>query len=142
MKHQSRIKRTLPTAIDLFAGCGGASQGLRQAGFRVIGAVEVDALAADTYKLNHKSVFLWRKDIRALDGTAIKQQLRIRSGQLDLLAGCPPCQGFSRLRTLNGNLSVNDNRNDLLFEFVRLVRELRPKTLMMENVPGLLNDDR
>ena len=59
-----------------------------------------------------------------------------------MLAGCPPCQGFSRMRTLNGGYEINDEQNDLIFEFLRFVKELAPKAVMMENVPGLQKDRR
>ena len=70
------------------------------------------------------------------------RKLRLRPKQLDLLAGCPPCQGFSRLRTLNGSVPVDDARNDLLSNFQNYVEVLQPKAVMMENVPGLANDNR
>lgn len=112
------------------------------AGFRVIGAVEIDDLAAKTYKANHTTVKVWRKDIRELSLRKVKQQLKLRRGDLDLLAGCPPCQGFSTMRSLNGKRSVEDERNNLIFQFLRFVCELLPKTIMMENVPGLRDDQR
>jgi DNA (cytosine-5)-methyltransferase 1 len=125
------------TAIDLFAGCGGLSEGLRIAGFKVLGAVELDQKAAATYSLNHPATKMWVDDIRSVNTRSVSRKLRLRKGDLDLLAGCPPCQGFSTMRTLNGNRSVRDRRNDLVFEFLRFVEVLRPKTVMMENVPGL-----
>ncbi len=130
------------TAFDVFCGCGGLTLGLRQAGFRVVGAVDIDRLSLATYELNHAGVATWRLDVRDLDTQAIHDRLRLDKGQLDLLAGCPPCQGFSTLRTLNGGREVSDDRNDLVFEFLRLVRELEPKTVMLENVPGLGTDRR
>jgi DNA (cytosine-5)-methyltransferase 1 len=131
-----------PKAIDLFSGCGGLSLGLTQAGFRVVGAIEIDPLAVETYKTNHKKVFIWQKDITKLSVRAVKKQLNIKRGELDLLAGCPPCQGFSTMSTLNGKHGFNDPRNDLVFQFLRFVRGLRPKAVMMENVPGLAKDER
>jgi DNA (cytosine-5)-methyltransferase 1 len=130
------------TAIDLFSGCGGMTVGLQRAGFSVVGAIEIHDLAARTYEANHPSVHLWHEDIRHVSGRRIKRTLGLKKGELDLLAGCPPCQGFSRLRTLNGTVRVQDPRNDLVFEFLRLVDELRPKAVMMENVPGLARDRR
>jgi DNA (cytosine-5)-methyltransferase 1 len=130
------------TAIDLFAGCGGLTQGLRKAGFRVLGAVENDEKAAATYRLNHPSTYLWGRDIRLVSAGSLRRKLRLRKGDLDLLAGCPPCQGFSTMRTLNGWRSVRDTRNDLVSEFVRFVEALRPKAVMMENVPGLAKNRR
>ena len=130
------------TAFDVFCGCGGLTLGLKQAGFRVVGAVDIDRLALAAYELNHPGAATWCMDVRDLDLEAIQGRLGLDRGQLDLLAGCPPCQGFSTLRTLNGSREVSDDRNDLVFEFLRLVRELEPKAVMLENVPGLGTDRR
>lgn len=129
-------------AIDLFSGCGGLTLGLKQAGFKVIGAIEIDSLAAETYRRNHPEVKVWEKDIRKVRGVTILRQLGIKKGQLDLLAGCPPCQGFSSMRTHNGKKRIRDIRNDLIFDYLRLVKQLFPKTVMMENVPALTENSR
>lgn len=129
-------------AIDLFCGCGGLTLGLKEAGFRVVGAVELDWLAAKTYRANHPEVHLWVRDIRDLTPQEVMETLQLAVGQVDLLAGCPPCQGFSHLRTLNRSRPVEDERNNLLFDFLRYVRGLRPRFVMMENVPGLIHDER
>lgn len=134
--------RRFPTAIDLFAGAGGLTLGLRWARFRVLGAVEIDSLAADTYRANFPAVRLWEMDIQKLSLARVLRELSLKPGQLDLLAGCPPCQGFSTLRSMNGHRDVVDDRNDLVLEFERFVRGLRPKSVMLENVPGLASDDR
>jgi len=130
------------TAVDLFCGCGGLTLGLKRAGFLVLGAVDVDHLSVKSYKENHCDVRVWEKDIRELDAQELLDALGLTKGRLDLLAGCPPCQGFSRMRTLNGAVSVDDPRNDLLLEFQRFVEALRPRAVMMENVPGLADDER
>jgi DNA (cytosine-5)-methyltransferase 1 len=111
--------------------------GLKQAGFAVLGAIEIDRLAAHTYALNHPDVHLWHDDIRNVSGASIRRHLGLRVGDLDLLVGCPPCQGFSRLRNLNGGARVREPRNELLFDFLRIARALHPRALMLENVPGL-----
>lgn len=129
-----------PIAVDLFCGAGGLSEGLRQAGFKVIGAVDVDPLACSTYKLNHRHVRLWKKDIRCISGSQIMSSLEIRRGELDLLAACPPCQGFSTMRTKNGTRRNRDRRNDLIFEVLRIIRSLKPISVMFENVPGLADN--
>lgn len=129
-------------AVDVFAGCGGLTTGLRKAGFSVVGAVELDAAACQVYRLNHPETQLWETDVVSLSVNTVLNDLGLRKGELDLLAGCPPCQGFSTVRTLNGNKKIFDDRNDLIFDFLRLVKGLLPKTVMMENVPGLANDDR
>lgn len=130
------------TAIDLFSGCGGLTLGLKQAGFKVIGAVEIDSLSVETYTTNHREVVVWKTDIHTLKVTEVRRKLGLRKGELDLLAGCPPCQGFSTIRTLNGSMVVKDPRNDLVYEFIRFAKELKPKAVMMENVPGLATDNR
>lgn len=129
-------------ALDLFSGAGGLTLGLRSAGFRVLGAVEKDKIAVETYKHNHALTYVWKRDVTKLSVSKVMQILGLRRGQLDLLAGCPPCQGFSELRTLNGTVEVNDPQNELLFEFLRFVKALRPKAIMMENVPALACDER
>lgn len=131
-----------PKAIDLFCGCGGLTLGLKKAGFEVIGAVDNDNLAVETYRANHKEVEIWEENIRTLSVEKVKRKLGIKKGELDLLAGCPPCQGFSTMRTLNGRKRIRDGRNKLVLEFQRFVEGLLPKAVMMENVPGLFKDKR
>src|SRR4029077_14814015 len=118
--------------IDLFAGCGGLTLGLKQAGFDVLGAVEIDPNAARTYRANHKGVAVKVANIQNISARALRQELQLRPGELDLLAGCPPCQGFSTLRTRNGANKNRDYRNNLVREMVRFVRVFRPKAVMME----------
>lgn len=123
--------------MDLFSGCGGMTEGLLNSGFNVVAAVEIDKFAAKTYLANHikHGVTLFETDIRLLQSCEI---LKLLHGQpLHLLAGCPPCQGFSALRKKNKKNSVKDSRNRLILEFLRMVRELHPICIMMENVPGL-----
>ena len=132
-----KVRPKPPTAIDLFSGCGGLSEGLRQAKFNVIGAVEYEALAVETYRANHRCVEVWAEDITKVSIGTVLAKLKLKRGELDLLAGCPPCQGFSRLRTRNGSCSMDHPQNLLINEFLRFVDGLFPKTIMMENVPGL-----
>lgn len=140
-KEQNKNK-SKPLAIDLFCGCGGLTLGLKKAGFEVVGAVDNDELAVRTYKANHPEVAVWNKDIQTVKTLAVKRRLNIRKRELDLLAGCPPCQGFSTMRTLNGSKVIKDPRNDLIDEFYRFVKDFMPKTVMFENVPGLFEDRR
>jgi DNA (cytosine-5)-methyltransferase 1 len=139
---QTHRRATRPLAIDLFSGAGGLTRGLRDAGFKVIGAIEKDSLAAESYRSNFARVRLWESDIRGISGKEVRAGLGLRSGQLDLLAGCPPCEGFSTLRTRNGHSAVVDPLNDLIVEFGRLVADLLPKYVMLENVPALAEDRR
>ena len=122
-------------SIDLFSGIGGLSLGLMEAGFKVLASIEIDEYAVRGYKLNHPETIVFKEDIREFDTKNIKKMLN--GEPLHLLAGCPPCQGFSSVRRLNKKRSVRDNRNQLVLEFLRFVKELKPLTVMMENVPGL-----
>jgi DNA (cytosine-5)-methyltransferase 1 len=124
-------------AIDLFSGCGGLTEGLKAAGFRVIAAFEKDPDSIATYRLNHPKTKVFEGDIREVKTADI---LALLGGKpLHLLAGCPPCQGFSSMRRLNKKRSRRDDRNNLVLEYLRFVRDLKPLSIMMENVPGLLN---
>ena len=124
-------------AIDLFSGCGGLSEGLKQAGFKVIAGVEIDKDAVKAYRMNHEDTILFEDDIRKLDSNEILKLLN--SKPLHLLAGCPPCQGFSTIRKLNRKSAVRDERNSLIDEYYRFVEELNPLTIMLENVPGIVD---
>ena len=128
------------TAIDLFSGLGGTSLGLQRAGFRVVAAVESHELAAESYRLNMEGVYVWERDIRKVAARAVMEKAALARGELALLAACPPCQGFSALRTLNGNRRIEDHRNGLLRDVTRFVRVLKPMTVLAENVPGLASD--
>ena len=95
------MKTTNLTAIDLFCGAGGLTLGLKQAGFRVVAGVELNPIAAETYRLNHEDVDVYEKDICDINPSEILEKFNLKPGELDLLAGCPPCQGFSSQRTRN-----------------------------------------
>lgn len=131
-----------PIAIDLFSGCGGLTLGLKQAGFRVAAAVELDPLAVETYSANHPDVRVWPRDVRRVPAAEVMRTLNLRRGELDLLAGCPPCQGFSSMTTLNGKKRMRHPQNNLVFDFVRFVRRMLPKAIMLENVPGMARSDQ
>lgn len=120
------------TAIDLFAGGGGLTVGLKRAGFRVLSAVELNPGAYATYKTNHPEVNALKQDIRSVDGQELLR--RLGTDSVDLIAGCPPCQGFC---SLTSKYQKVDPRNLLVAEMQRLVSEVRPRAVMMENVPGL-----
>ncbi|MBZ5754892.1 DNA cytosine methyltransferase [Pseudomonas sp. S5(2021)] len=142
MTHTHNIDKRPFYAIDLFSGCGGLTLGLKKAGFLVSAAVEINQKAQETYRLNHPQIKLYKQDIRALDPYEVLKDIGLKPGDLDLLAGCPPCQGFSRLRTRNQQTSVQDDRNDLVYDFVRFIEAMQPKTIMLENVPALAKDSR
>lgn len=127
-----------PVAIDLFAGAGGATQGLRDAGFRVAVAVEIDKIAAESWRLNHPGSMLER-DVREVTGDMLLSAADVIRGEVDLLKACPPCQGFSSLR---GATAPDDDRNDLVLETLRIIDEVLPRSVLIENVPGLRRDWR
>lgn len=126
-------------AIDLFSGCGGLTEGMHQADFKTEVAFEIDEIASKAYKLNHPETNIITKDIRQVSIKEVKEKLNGKT--IHLLAGCPPCQGFSAIRRLNRITPIEDERNNLIMEYVRLVKALRPYTIMMENVPGLVQYD-
>ena len=128
---QTSQKSKRPIAIDVFSGAGGLTLGLKRAGFRVAAAVEIEDHAFATYKTNHPEVHAIKQDVRTVKGRHLRALV---GGEVDLLAGCPPCQGFSPLTNTS---SKRDPRNDLVLEMARLVKEIRPRAVMMENVPGL-----
>ncbi|HEY5325919.1 MAG TPA: DNA cytosine methyltransferase [Mucilaginibacter sp.] len=125
-------------SIDLFSGCGGLTEGMHQAGFTTKVAVELVDVAVTAFELNHPGTKVIKKDIRKINKTEISEALD--GERMHLLAGCPPCQGFSSIRRLNRS-SVSDDRNDLVLEYLRFVKEHLPYTIMMENVPALLEYD-
>lgn len=125
-------------AIDIFSGCGGVSCGLSLAGFKVKSAVEIEKHAVDTY-LGYgplSKVKVLNEDICNLSGEQILKAAKIKKEDIYLFAGCPPCQNFSRQNPLNKNKS-DEERKKLLFEFLRIIEEIMPPFILMENVPGI-----
>jgi len=117
--------------IDLFAGCGGLSHGFQQAGFNIIGFVEYWPPAVTTFLKNHPSAQHLGTDITQVrDETLLPYK-----GKVEIIVGGPPCQGFSHC----GNRNPKDKRNQLYKEFLRFVRIIEPKIVVMENVRGLLS---
>ncbi|OGC94594.1 MAG: hypothetical protein A2W25_02390 [candidate division Zixibacteria bacterium RBG_16_53_22] len=123
-----------PTVISLFAGCGGSSLGYSMAGFRELLAVEYDNNAVETFKLNFPDVPIYPGDIAKLSVDECLRLANLKPGELDILDGSPPCQGFSTA----GKRQIDDPRNSLFKEYVRLLRGLRPKVFVMENVSGMV----
>lgn len=123
-------------SLDLFAGAGGLSEGLREAGFTSLYANEISPRYAQTYAMNHPKTQVDSRDIRQVDARKIRNLLGLKRGELDLVAGGPPCQGFS----INApKRSTADLRNHLFREYLRFVAEFQPRTVMIENVPGMVS---
>lgn len=122
--------------VDLFAGAGGLSCGLEMSGFEPIFANELVGQYAATYKRNHPQTNVLVGDVRQLSELDLKATLNLKSGELDLLAGGPPCQGFSVNAPIR---SLDDERNHLFKDFLRVAATLRPKAVLIENVPGMVS---
>lgn len=131
---------TVLTSIDLFSGAGGLSSGLASEGFEVRVAVENDPTSAKTYALNHRNAEVIVDDIRQVTASQILEIARVSSGDLDLLTGCPPCQAFSTLRTRRKTKQEkSDHSENLILEMLRLIQSIKPRAVLVENVPGLAN---
>lgn len=138
-----------PIAIDLFCGAGGMSEGILQAGFHIIFSNEISRDASETYRKRHeqlgleqgKNTWLEVNDIKNITGAFIKKKIlelkdfKEKNIEIDVICGGPPCQGFSRA----GKQEVNDIRNLLFKEYLRVVNEVKPKYLVFENVPGIVD---
>ncbi|UPR49552.1 DNA cytosine methyltransferase [Vibrio cyclitrophicus] len=131
-------------AIDLFAGAGGFTLSAIDAGVDVLAAIEFDKAAANTYKENFINTRKLKIDLRAgeegdinnVEPSELRTSLRLKKGELDLILGGPPCQGFSTHRI--NDAGVNDPRNTLLLRYFEFVNEFSPKAFLVENVAGLL----
>lgn len=122
--------------IDLFAGAGGLSEGITEAGFHGLFSNEIVPEYAQTYQRNHPSTIVETADIRDLSPEKIMKDLSLERGELDLIAGGPPCQGFS----INAPIrSMLDDRNHLFKDYLRFVDVFAPKAILIENVPGLVS---
>jgi len=133
-QHLQEKDSDAPTVISTFAGCGGSSLGYSMAGFRELLAVEWDNNAAATFRLNFPDVPVYHGDIAKLTVDECLQVTGLRTGELDVFDGSPPCQGFSTA----GKRRMEDERNQLFREYVRLLRGLKPKVFVMENVSGMV----
>jgi DNA (cytosine-5)-methyltransferase 1 len=129
---------TIPevSVIDFFSGCGGTSQGFRDAGFRILAGVDNDPDSASTYRANFPGAHFIEKDVQSL--TTADVRALMPSEGLVLFAGCAPCQPFSRQ---NREQRSDDPKRLLLLEFLRFVLDLKPHFVVVENVPGLQNVD-
>lgn len=124
------------TSIDLFCGAGGITEGFRQAGYQSCYANDIMKEAIDTFRWNNPDTFSECKPIEKVDPAKVMIQAGLSVGELDVLVGGPPCQGFS----INApERFLSDPRNKLFLHYARFLETLRPKTFLFENVPGLLS---
>ena len=134
-KPDSKSQRN-PTSISLFSGAGGCSLGFQQAGYDIRFAMDIDPDAVNSYRRNFTGTPYEAADIREFNADTLLQRAQLDRGELDILLGGPPCQGFSSAGVKAGE----DPRNSLLRHYVRLLEEVRPKWFLMENVEGLLTN--
>ena len=125
-----------PIGVDLFSGAGGMSLGFEQAGFDVKAAVEIDPIHAATHKFNFPDCAVLTKSVTEVSGGDVRRVAGIGDATVDVVFGGAPCQGFS----LIGQRALDDPRNSLVKDFVRLVVELDATSFVFENVKGLLRE--
>ena len=119
-----------PLAIELFSGAGGLSIGLEKSGFEIVLANEIEKDFAKSFELNHPNTKMLCKDICDID--FYNELKNLGSGNIDLVSGGPPCQGFSTV----GSKNKKDPRNSLFYEYLRAVKEILPSYVVFENVAG------
>lgn len=120
-------------AIDLFSGAGGTTAGLKKAGIDVRLAVELDKAAAKTYENNNPEVLVICEDIQNIPSKVLNNNINKLDDDMLLMVACPPCQGFSSI----GKNGIDDKRNELIFEYLRCIQDVKPEFLLMENVAGM-----
>lgn len=120
--------------IDLFCGCGGFSKGFELAGFNIKFGIDLWEDAIETYHYNFPGAVVLNEDITKVGGEDILRRSGLKEKNVDVIIGGPPCQGFS----VSGKRLIDDERNKLYKNFVRIVSEIKPKVFIMENVPGLV----
>jgi DNA (cytosine-5)-methyltransferase 1 len=131
--------------ISTFSGCGGSCLGYRMAGFDILWANEFIPAAQEVYKLNHKNSYLDIRDIREIKSSDILNEISLEQGELDLMDGSPPCSSFStagkREKGWGQEKVYSDTKqrtDDLFYEYIRILRGLKPKVFIAENVAGLV----
>lgn len=128
-------QREVPTVLDLFCGCGGISKGYELAGFKIIGGIDFNKDATNTFQHNFKDAKVYCTDITTISD----QEIEDNYSGVDVIVGGPPCQGFSSAN--RWQREAEDPRNKLFFQYLRFVEKLSPKVVMIENVRGLLTRD-
>ena len=132
---RKKIKYKKPTLIDHFCGCGGISLGFEEAGFSILAGLDNWELAMETFQYNFPKAKSYCKKIEEMTPGKILNDLGLKIGELDVLVGGPPCQGFS----LAGDRNHDDQRNNLVFRFIETIKSMQPKAFLMENVLGILS---
>lgn len=132
------MKDSKPKVVDLFSGCGGMSWGLEKSGFEAVAAIDNWEPALRTFGYNHPGAITINNDIRSVDASDFLDRLELQRGQLDVIVGGPPCQGFSKNVPASYRY-LDDARNQLFRDYMRFVEELMPKAIVMENVAELYN---
>lgn len=137
-------------AVCFFSGMGGASLGMKQAGFNVLYANEFVPIAAETYRVNAPGTFVDTRDIRTVTGKDVLAKIKLKRGELDLMGFSPPCKLFSSAqaykkgrelgKVINYSEGIHQRVDDLFFEGARILKELQPKVFFAENVEGLTKD--
>ncbi len=123
--------------MDLFCGTGGFSKGFENTGtFSVVYGIDVLAVAVETFRLNHSQAVSLEADIRKVRLRSVSERTCLARGEVDVIVGGPPCQGFSSIRPFRSTMD-DDPRNSLFEEFAAYVNYFRPKVFVMENVVGL-----
>lgn len=124
------------TAIDLFCGAGGITEGFKQAGFHCLYANDVNQFAIQTFRFNHPETWADPRSIESVNSHAVRTRIGLKKGQLAVITGGPPCQGFS----INApERFLDDPRNALFRQYIRFLDEFEPQCLVFENVPGILS---
>jgi DNA (cytosine-5)-methyltransferase 1 len=124
------------TAIDLFCGAGGLTEGFRQAGYLCLYANDSDQNAVQTFRFNHTETETDSRPVESVDARVVRRKLKLRKGELSVITGGPPCQGFS----INApERFLDDPRNALFRHYLRFIDEFEPQTFVFENVPGMLS---
>lgn len=137
-KNRSAVDSGQPplSTIDLFCGAGGITEGFREAGYRCLYANDCMPEAIETFEENHPGVWADCENIERIKPAEIRTKLELMKGELDVLVGGPPCQGFS----INApERFLSDPRNKLFKDYIRFLEEFEPKAFLFENVPGLLS---
>jgi len=133
-----KVKKNLkPTVIDLFSGCGGLSFGMQKAGFEVLLGIDNWSDALETFAKNHTGAKIFLADLAKIKPAQVSEKFGIKKGDVDVVIGGPPCQGFS----ISGKRDPGDPRNGLYKAFVDFVGYFQPKAFLMENVPNLVSMD-